>query len=225
MPLYPQHSISADLQRSTSGIPVNRRPHRESAPAPNSPPLRCTFIRKDLAVRYCGVRRRVCLPRCGGVQIWVDVDGWDSGGASSSEASSTRVCLTTAISCQPLSPPPSSLPRESRLLFPGGGGRMSAGPERENDDADAQITDSCSGSSPPHPFSSLLVPACFPGTFKSKLGDGSCGPCPANSHSSARGASICPCQSSFHRADSDPPESVCTSKSSSGRKRQRSLRA
>lgn len=102
---------------------------------------------------------------------------------------------------------------------------MSAGPGRENDDADAQITDSCSRSSPPHPFSSLLVPACFPGTFKSKLGDGSCGPCPANSHSSARGASICPCQSGFHRADSDPPESVCTSKSSSGRKQQRSLRA
>lgn len=60
--------------------------------------------------------------------------------------------------------------------------------------------------------SSALVPACFPGTFKPKLGDGSCASCPANSHSGARGASICPCQSGFHRADSDPPESVCTSK-------------
>lgn len=62
----------------------------------------------------------------------------------------------------------------------------------------------------------LRPPACFPGTFKSKLGEGSCVPCPANSHSSARGASICPCQGGFHRADSDPPESVCTSKSSPG---------
>ncbi|XP_029687276.1 ephrin type-B receptor 3 isoform X2 [Takifugu rubripes] len=52
--------------------------------------------------------------------------------------------------------------------------------------------------------------ACFPRTFKSKFGDGSCAPCPANSHTGARGASICPCQSGFHRADSDPPESVCT---------------
>lgn len=57
-------------------------------------------------------------------------------------------------------------------------------------------------------------PACFPGTFKSKFGEGSCAPCPSNSRASARGADVCPCQSGFYRADSDPPESVCTSKSS-----------
>uniref|UniRef100_I3JX63 Ephrin type-B receptor 3 n=1 Tax=Oreochromis niloticus TaxID=8128 RepID=I3JX63_ORENI len=52
--------------------------------------------------------------------------------------------------------------------------------------------------------------ACIPGTFKSKFGEGSCAPCPANSRTSARGASICPCQNGFYRADSDPPDSACT---------------
>ncbi|XP_063742634.1 ephrin type-B receptor 3 [Eleginops maclovinus] len=52
--------------------------------------------------------------------------------------------------------------------------------------------------------------ACIPGTFKSKFGEGSCTPCPSNSRTSARGANICPCQSGFYRADSDPPDSACT---------------
>ncbi|CAJ1071950.1 ephrin type-B receptor 3 [Xyrichtys novacula] len=52
--------------------------------------------------------------------------------------------------------------------------------------------------------------ACIPGTFKSKFGEGSCSPCPSNSRTSARGANICPCQSGFYRADSDPPDSNCT---------------
>ncbi|XP_071348352.1 ephrin type-B receptor 3 [Trachinotus anak] len=52
--------------------------------------------------------------------------------------------------------------------------------------------------------------ACIPGTFKSKFGEGSCAPCPSNSRTSARGAHICPCQSGFYRADSDPPDSACT---------------
>ncbi|XP_072220006.1 ephrin type-B receptor 3 isoform X1 [Leuresthes tenuis] len=52
--------------------------------------------------------------------------------------------------------------------------------------------------------------ACIPGTFKSKFGEGSCAPCPPNSRTSTRGASICPCQNGFYRADSDPPESPCT---------------
>uniref|UniRef100_A0A3Q4GRH9 Ephrin type-B receptor 3 n=4 Tax=Pseudocrenilabrinae TaxID=318546 RepID=A0A3Q4GRH9_NEOBR len=52
--------------------------------------------------------------------------------------------------------------------------------------------------------------ACIPGTFKSKFGEGFCAPCPANSRTSARGASICPCQNGFYRADSDPPDSACT---------------
>uniref|UniRef100_A0A8C2WRP4 Ephrin type-B receptor 3 n=1 Tax=Cyclopterus lumpus TaxID=8103 RepID=A0A8C2WRP4_CYCLU len=52
--------------------------------------------------------------------------------------------------------------------------------------------------------------ACIPGTFKSKFGEGSCTPCPSHSRTSARGANICPCQSGFYRADSDPPDSSCT---------------
>uniref|UniRef100_A0A3P9J2W6 Ephrin type-B receptor 3 n=1 Tax=Oryzias latipes TaxID=8090 RepID=A0A3P9J2W6_ORYLA len=52
--------------------------------------------------------------------------------------------------------------------------------------------------------------ACIPGTFKSKYGEGSCVPCPANSRTSARGASICPCQNGFYRADIDPPDTSCT---------------
>lgn len=52
--------------------------------------------------------------------------------------------------------------------------------------------------------------ACIPGTFKSKFGSASCVLCPANSRTSARGSSICPCQNGFYRADSDPPESACT---------------
>uniref|UniRef100_A0A3Q1CSA1 Ephrin type-B receptor 3 n=1 Tax=Amphiprion ocellaris TaxID=80972 RepID=A0A3Q1CSA1_AMPOC len=52
--------------------------------------------------------------------------------------------------------------------------------------------------------------ACIPGTFKSKFGEGSCAPCPSNSRTNARGANICPCQNGFYRADSDPPDSPCT---------------
>ncbi|KAK2895543.1 ephrin type-B receptor 3 isoform X1 [Channa argus] len=52
--------------------------------------------------------------------------------------------------------------------------------------------------------------ACIPGTFKSKFGEGSCALCPSNSRTSARGANICPCQNGFYRADSDPPDSACT---------------
>ncbi|XP_007554924.1 ephrin type-B receptor 3 isoform X1 [Poecilia formosa] len=52
--------------------------------------------------------------------------------------------------------------------------------------------------------------ACIPGTFKSKFGEGTCAPCPANSRTSSRGANICPCLNGFYRADSDPPDSSCT---------------
>uniref|UniRef100_A0A7N6AUB7 Ephrin type-B receptor 3 n=1 Tax=Anabas testudineus TaxID=64144 RepID=A0A7N6AUB7_ANATE len=52
--------------------------------------------------------------------------------------------------------------------------------------------------------------ACIPGTFKSKFGEGSCALCPSNSRTNARGANICPCQHGFYRADSDPPDSACT---------------
>lgn len=99
---------------------------------------------------------------------------------------------------------------------------MSPGQRRENESADANTHLVVSRSSfcrfCSHPFSPALLPACFPGTFKPKLGDGSCTLCPANSHSSVRGSSVCSCRSGFHRADSDPSESVCTSKSASGGK-------
>uniref|UniRef100_M3ZR93 Ephrin type-B receptor 3 n=2 Tax=Xiphophorus TaxID=8082 RepID=M3ZR93_XIPMA len=52
--------------------------------------------------------------------------------------------------------------------------------------------------------------ACIPGTFKSKFGEGTCAPCPANSRTSSRGANVCPCLNGFYRADSDPPDSSCT---------------
>lgn len=58
-----------------------------------------------------------------------------------------------------------------------------------------------------------LFSACTPSTFKSKFGEGNCVPCPSNSRTSARGANICPCQMGFYRADTDPPDSACTSKS------------
>ncbi|XP_012716370.2 ephrin type-B receptor 3 isoform X2 [Fundulus heteroclitus] len=52
--------------------------------------------------------------------------------------------------------------------------------------------------------------ACISGTFKSKFGEGTCAPCPFNSRTSSQGANICPCQNGFYRADSDPPDSPCT---------------
>ncbi|KTG01954.1 hypothetical protein cypCar_00009092 [Cyprinus carpio] len=54
--------------------------------------------------------------------------------------------------------------------------------------------------------------ACTPGTFKSRQGEGSCMACPSNSRASSRASSICPCQSGYYRADSDPPDAACTSK-------------
>uniref|UniRef100_A0A8C1YUD9 Ephrin type-B receptor 3 n=1 Tax=Cyprinus carpio TaxID=7962 RepID=A0A8C1YUD9_CYPCA len=54
--------------------------------------------------------------------------------------------------------------------------------------------------------------ACTPGTFKSKQGEGSCMMCPSNSRASSRASSICPCQSGYYRADSDPPDAACTRK-------------
>uniref|UniRef100_A0A3B4Z881 Ephrin type-B receptor 3 n=1 Tax=Stegastes partitus TaxID=144197 RepID=A0A3B4Z881_9TELE len=61
-----------------------------------------------------------------------------------------------------------------------------------------------------HSADSTQCQACIPGTFKSKFGEGSCAPCPSNSRTSAPGANICPCQNGFYRADSDPPDSPCT---------------
>ncbi|CAL8370748.1 unnamed protein product [Boreogadus saida] len=57
--------------------------------------------------------------------------------------------------------------------------------------------------------------ACSPGTFKSKYGEGSCSPCPPNSRAATRGVNVCPCLTGFSRADSDPPDTACTTMPSS----------
>ncbi|XP_036410894.1 ephrin type-B receptor 3-like isoform X1 [Megalops cyprinoides] len=52
--------------------------------------------------------------------------------------------------------------------------------------------------------------ACRPGTFKSKQGEGFCSPCPPNSRSSSGASSLCSCRNGYYRADSDLPDSACT---------------
>uniref|UniRef100_A0A3B4GXU0 Ephrin type-B receptor 3 n=1 Tax=Pundamilia nyererei TaxID=303518 RepID=A0A3B4GXU0_9CICH len=52
--------------------------------------------------------------------------------------------------------------------------------------------------------------ACVPGTFKSKQGDSLCLPCPANSRASSGAASVCSCRNGYYRADTDSPDSTCT---------------
>uniref|UniRef100_W5LIL1 Ephrin type-B receptor 3 n=1 Tax=Astyanax mexicanus TaxID=7994 RepID=W5LIL1_ASTMX len=52
--------------------------------------------------------------------------------------------------------------------------------------------------------------ACTPGSFKSKQGEGYCMPCPPHSRATSRAANVCPCQSGYYRADSDSPDSACT---------------
>uniref|UniRef100_A0AAX7VC92 Ephrin type-B receptor 3 n=1 Tax=Astatotilapia calliptera TaxID=8154 RepID=A0AAX7VC92_ASTCA len=52
--------------------------------------------------------------------------------------------------------------------------------------------------------------ACSPGTFKSKQGDSLCLPCPANSRASSGAASVCSCRNGYYRADTDSPDSPCT---------------
>ncbi|XP_036442018.1 ephrin type-B receptor 3-like isoform X1 [Colossoma macropomum] len=52
--------------------------------------------------------------------------------------------------------------------------------------------------------------ACSPGTFKSKQGDGFCSPCPPNSRTSSAASSICSCRTGYYRADTDPPDTACT---------------
>uniref|UniRef100_A0A3B4GXH9 Ephrin type-B receptor 3 n=1 Tax=Pundamilia nyererei TaxID=303518 RepID=A0A3B4GXH9_9CICH len=49
-----------------------------------------------------------------------------------------------------------------------------------------------------------------PGTFKSKQGDSLCLPCPANSRASSGAASVCSCRNGYYRADTDSPDSTCT---------------
>ncbi|XP_066565191.1 ephrin type-B receptor 3b isoform X2 [Amia ocellicauda] len=52
--------------------------------------------------------------------------------------------------------------------------------------------------------------ACGPGTFKSRQGEGLCSPCPPNSRTSSGASTLCSCRNSYYRADSDSPDSACT---------------
>ncbi|XP_026786295.1 ephrin type-B receptor 3 isoform X1 [Pangasianodon hypophthalmus] len=52
--------------------------------------------------------------------------------------------------------------------------------------------------------------ACSPGLFKWKQGEGPCIPCPPNSRSISAASSICSCRNGFYRADSDTPDTACT---------------
>lgn len=56
------------------------------------------------------------------------------------------------------------------------------------------------------------VSACAQGTFKPLSGEGSCQPCPANSHSNSIGSSVCQCRIGYFRARTDPRGAPCTSK-------------
>ncbi|GLD74133.1 ephrin type-B receptor 4 [Lates japonicus] len=51
--------------------------------------------------------------------------------------------------------------------------------------------------------------ACPVGQFKSGTG-GQCTGCPGFSHAAVKGASVCACRPGFLRAESDPPETLCT---------------
>ncbi|XP_064234065.1 LOW QUALITY PROTEIN: ephrin type-B receptor 4-like [Aotus nancymaae] len=52
--------------------------------------------------------------------------------------------------------------------------------------------------------------ACAQGTFKPLSGEGSCQPCPANSHSNTIGSAVCQCRIGYFRARTDPWGVPCT---------------
>ncbi|XP_076879988.1 ephrin type-B receptor 3b isoform X2 [Brachyhypopomus gauderio] len=52
--------------------------------------------------------------------------------------------------------------------------------------------------------------ACSPGKFKSKQGEEACSPCPPNSGSTSVASNTCQCKNGYHRADSDSPDTPCT---------------
>ncbi|KAB1263815.1 Ephrin type-B receptor 4 [Camelus dromedarius] len=59
--------------------------------------------------------------------------------------------------------------------------------------------------------------ACAQGTFKPLSGEGSCQPCPANSHSNTIGSPICQCRIGYFRARTDPRGAPCTTPPSAPR--------
>ncbi|XP_076026523.1 ephrin type-A receptor 8 [Genypterus blacodes] len=52
--------------------------------------------------------------------------------------------------------------------------------------------------------------ACEVGFYKPAAGDGLCGKCPQHSHSEARAALSCPCDTHYYRAPDDQPAAPCT---------------
>ncbi|XP_040828810.1 ephrin type-B receptor 4 [Ochotona curzoniae] len=52
--------------------------------------------------------------------------------------------------------------------------------------------------------------ACGQGTFKALSGEGSCQPCPPNSHSNTIGSTMCQCRIGYYRARADPQSAPCT---------------
>ncbi|XP_004630549.1 ephrin type-B receptor 4 isoform X2 [Octodon degus] len=52
--------------------------------------------------------------------------------------------------------------------------------------------------------------ACGQGTFKPQSGEGSCQPCPTNSHTNTIGSSICQCRIGYYRARTDLRSAACT---------------
>ncbi|KAL4826675.1 hypothetical protein H8958_007778 [Nasalis larvatus] len=59
--------------------------------------------------------------------------------------------------------------------------------------------------------------ACAQGTFKPLSGEGSCQPCPANSHSNSIGSAVCQCRIGYFRARTDPRGAPCTTPPSAPR--------
>ncbi|XP_032728424.1 ephrin type-B receptor 4 [Lontra canadensis] len=59
--------------------------------------------------------------------------------------------------------------------------------------------------------------ACTQGTFKPLSGEGSCQPCPANSHSNTIGSSTCQCRNGYFRARTDFRGAPCTTPPSAPR--------
>lgn len=54
---------------------------------------------------------------------------------------------------------------------------------------------------------------CPSGTFKANQGDKACTHCPINSRTTSEGATNCVCRNGYYRADLDPLDMPCTSKS------------
>ncbi|PWA14571.1 hypothetical protein CCH79_00014987 [Gambusia affinis] len=82
------------------------------------------------------------------------------------------------------------------------GSEIAVGPEKVNLDELTEVMISIE--------EVVLQPACGPGSFKSKQGDGPCFPCPANSRATSGAASICSCRNGYYRSDTDTPDSPCT---------------